>query len=128
MTLQVEPQAAGITYRQSKAMTPVPRDVHPTLRELRGLSYSIAEPERFRLLAQPAWDRALKERLNDSIENSNSILFSQIYRSARKDVTGHFRLGTLPRSQKWREVVSLLDSDAPIDVLAEAAAKALERD
>ena len=41
---------------------------------------------------------------------------------------GHIRLGTLPRSKAWREVVALLDSNAPIDVIAEAAAKASERD
>lgn len=41
---------------------------------------------------------------------------------------GHIRLGTLPQSKKWRDVVELLDSDAPIDVIAEAAAKASERD
>lgn len=41
---------------------------------------------------------------------------------------GHIRLGTLPRSKKWREVVELLESDAPLDLVAEAAAKASERD
>ncbi len=41
---------------------------------------------------------------------------------------GHIRLGTLPQSKKWREVVGLLDSDAEIEVIAEAAAKASDRD
>ncbi|MGX9352230.1 hypothetical protein ACS3QZ_13590 [Shimia sp. W99] len=41
---------------------------------------------------------------------------------------GHIRLGTLPRTKKWREVVSLIDSEASIDVIAEAAAKASELD
>lgn len=41
---------------------------------------------------------------------------------------GHIRLGTLPRSKKWREVVGLIDSDASIDEIAEAAAKASELD
>jgi len=34
----------------------------------------------------------------------------------------HISLGTLPQSKKWREVVSLLDSDASVDAIAEAAA------
>lgn len=41
---------------------------------------------------------------------------------------GHIRLGTLPRSKKWREVVDLLDADAPLDEVAAAAAKASELD
>lgn len=41
---------------------------------------------------------------------------------------GHIRLGTLPRSKKWREVVDLLASDAPLDAVAAAAAQASERD
>lgn len=41
---------------------------------------------------------------------------------------GHIRLGTLPRSKKWRDVVGLIDSGASVDVIAEAAAKASERD
>lgn len=41
---------------------------------------------------------------------------------------GHIRLGTLSRSKKWRDVVGLLESDAPLDVIAEAAAKASELD
>lgn len=41
---------------------------------------------------------------------------------------GHIRLGTLPRSKRWREVVGLLEADAPLDMVAEAAAKASERD
>lgn len=41
---------------------------------------------------------------------------------------GHIRLGTLPQSKKWREVVELLDSDAAIEAIAEAAAKASDRD
>ncbi len=41
---------------------------------------------------------------------------------------GHIRLGTLPQSKKWREVVRLLENDASIDAIAEAAALASERD
>lgn len=41
---------------------------------------------------------------------------------------GHLRLGTLPQSKKWREVVGLIESDASIDAIAEAAAMASELD
>lgn len=41
---------------------------------------------------------------------------------------GHIRLGTLPRSKKWRNVVELLDTNAPLDEVAAAAAKASELD
>lgn len=41
---------------------------------------------------------------------------------------GHIRLGTLPRSKKWREVVEFLDAHASLDVVATAAARASERD
>ena len=41
---------------------------------------------------------------------------------------GHIRLGTLSQSKKWREVVGLLDSNAPLEQIAEASAKASERD
>lgn len=41
---------------------------------------------------------------------------------------GHIRLGTLPQSKKWREVVTLLNSDAPLEQIAQAAADASERD
>ncbi|MEL6958770.1 MAG: hypothetical protein AAGL89_07465 [Pseudomonadota bacterium] len=41
---------------------------------------------------------------------------------------GHTRLGKLPRSKRWREVGGLLESDVPLDLVAEAAAKASERD
>ncbi len=37
---------------------------------------------------------------------------------------GHIRLGTLQRSKKWRDVVGLLDSNADIESIAEAAARA----
>ena len=37
---------------------------------------------------------------------------------------GHIRLGVLPRTRKWREVVELLQADAPVDVVAFAATKA----
>ena len=47
---------------------------------LRSLSFSIAEPKRFRPLAQSAWIRALKGRLHDTLENPHLILLSQIYR------------------------------------------------
>ncbi|MEP1536440.1 MAG: hypothetical protein ABJZ56_15345 [Paracoccaceae bacterium] len=41
---------------------------------------------------------------------------------------GHIRLGTLPQSKKWRDVVGLLESGASIDTLADAAARASELD
>ena len=41
---------------------------------------------------------------------------------------GHIRLGTLPQSKKWRDVIGLLDADAPLDAIAEAAALASETD
>jgi hypothetical protein len=39
---------------------------------------------------------------------------------------GHIRLGTLPQSKKWREVIGLLDSDASMEDVADAAARASE--
>ena len=41
---------------------------------------------------------------------------------------GHIRLGTLPQSKKWRDVVRLLDSSASLEDVAEAAARASELD
>lgn len=41
---------------------------------------------------------------------------------------GHIRLGTLYRSKKWRDVIGLLDSDADMERIAEAAARASETD
>ena len=41
---------------------------------------------------------------------------------------GHIRLGTLPQSKKWREVIRLLDSAASLEDVAEAAARASETD
>ena len=41
---------------------------------------------------------------------------------------GHIRLGTLPQSKKWREVVALLNSGAPLEQIAKASADASERD
>ena len=41
---------------------------------------------------------------------------------------GHIRLGTLQRSKKWRDVIGLLDADADIESIAEAAARASEAD
>lgn len=41
---------------------------------------------------------------------------------------GHIRLGTLPQSKKWQDVVGLLESDAPLDAIAEAVARASEYD
>ena len=32
---------------------------------------------------------------------------------------GHIRLGTLPQSKKWREGVVLLNSDAPLQQIAQ---------
>jgi hypothetical protein len=41
---------------------------------------------------------------------------------------GHIRLGTLPQSKKWRDVIGLLDSAAPLEEIAETAARASEAD
>jgi len=41
---------------------------------------------------------------------------------------GHIRLGTLPRSKKWRDVVDLLGSEVSAHEIAQAAANASERD
>lgn len=41
---------------------------------------------------------------------------------------GHIRLGILPQSKKWRDVIALLESDAPLEDIAEAAARASEAD
>lgn len=41
---------------------------------------------------------------------------------------GHLRLGTLPQTKKWREVVALLAIDAPNPEVADAAARAADRD
>ena len=41
---------------------------------------------------------------------------------------GHVRLGTLPRSKKWRAAIELRESDASIPEIVEAAAQASERD
>ena len=41
---------------------------------------------------------------------------------------GHIRLGILPRSKKWRQVVELLQLGADVEAIAAAAAEAAERD
>ena len=41
---------------------------------------------------------------------------------------GHIRLGTLPRSKKWRQVVDLLQLGADVEAIAAAAAVAAESD
>lgn len=41
---------------------------------------------------------------------------------------GHIRLGTLPQSKQWRTVVDLLQGDADLAEIAEAAARASETD
>lgn len=41
---------------------------------------------------------------------------------------GHIRLGTLPQSKKWRDVIQLLETSAPLEDIAEAAARASELD
>lgn len=41
---------------------------------------------------------------------------------------GHIRLGTLPQSKKWRDVIGLLETDASLEEVAEAAARASELD
>lgn len=41
---------------------------------------------------------------------------------------GHLRLGTLPQTKKWKNVVALLDGDAPLLEIAAAAAEASDRD
>ncbi len=46
----------------------------------------------------------------------------------REELMGHIRLGTLPRSRKWREVVDLIATDASVEEIAEAAADASESD
>ncbi len=39
---------------------------------------------------------------------------------------GHIRLGRLPRTQKWQQVVALLEEAAPVDGIAAASADAAE--
>jgi hypothetical protein len=39
---------------------------------------------------------------------------------------GHIRLGTLPATRKWQEVVGLISGDAPVDLIAGASASASE--
>src|SRR5262245_26473105 len=39
---------------------------------------------------------------------------------------GHIRLGRLPRTRKWQQVVALLGADARVDRIAGAAAAAAE--
>ena len=39
---------------------------------------------------------------------------------------GHIRLGTLPRTRKWNQVVSLIASDAKVEGIAAASAEAAE--
>lgn len=46
----------------------------------------------------------------------------------REELMGHIRLGTLPRSKKWREVVDLIATDASVEQIAEAAADASDKD
>lgn len=41
---------------------------------------------------------------------------------------GHIRLGTLPQSKKWRQVVELLNANASLEEIAEASARASELD
>lgn len=41
---------------------------------------------------------------------------------------GHIRLGTLPQTKKWRAVIDLLQGDAAMEEVAEAAAAASEED
>lgn len=41
---------------------------------------------------------------------------------------GHIRLGRLPTSQKWRQVVALLDQNASVDIIASHASGAAEKD
>jgi hypothetical protein len=41
---------------------------------------------------------------------------------------GHIRLGTLPKSRKWEQVVALLESGAGVAAIAAASANAAERD
>ena len=41
---------------------------------------------------------------------------------------GHIRLGTLPRSKRWQQVVELLQLGADVEAIAAAAAVAAERD
>ena len=39
---------------------------------------------------------------------------------------GHIRLGTLPRTRKWNQVVELIASDAKVEGIAAASAEAAE--
>jgi hypothetical protein len=39
---------------------------------------------------------------------------------------GHIRLGTLPKTQKWKQVVSLIAGGAKVDGIAAASAEAAE--
>jgi len=39
---------------------------------------------------------------------------------------GHVRLGRLPTSRNWREVVALLEQNAPVDAVAAGASGAAE--
>jgi len=41
---------------------------------------------------------------------------------------GHIRLGTLPQSKKWRDVVNLLNAGAALEAVTEASARASELD
>ena len=40
---------------------------------------------------------------------------------------GHIRLGTLPKTQKWNQVVSLIAGGADVEQIAAASANAAER-
>jgi hypothetical protein len=41
---------------------------------------------------------------------------------------GHIRLGRLPTSKKWQQVVALLERNAPVEAIAAQAARAAEED
>jgi hypothetical protein len=50
------------------------------------------------------------------------------FHRSRKDDMGHIRLGTLPSSKKWRDVIVILDSGRDVLEVEEAAARASELD
>jgi hypothetical protein len=61
---------------------------------------------------------------------TGSILNDQIglARQGGARTMGHIHLGVLPRSQRWRDVVELLSSDAPDGAVIAASARAAESD
>lgn len=67
----------------------------------------------------------MRRQLRLSVAFCRNLL--QLVRS-REELMGHIRLGTLPQSKKWRDVIALLKTDAPLERIAEAAVQASEYD